>query len=123
MDSKVSILLVDDEELVLEVGLKMLQRMGYNAFGARNSAEALAAYQKKGDTIDLVVLDINLPDESGVNTYKKIKDINPDAKVILATGYVETAAVTELMNLGCRGKLQKPYTLQKLSEELSGALC
>lgn len=122
MNSKGSILLVDDDELVLTIGLKMLEKIGYSALEARNSAEAVAVYQEKRDDIDLVVLDINLPDETGVITYKKLKNINPDAKVILASGYYETPEVTELIKLGCQGRLQKPYTLQNLSEEVSGVL-
>jgi len=123
MDTKGSILLIDDEELVLEIGLKMLERIGYNAFGAKSSAEAVAAYQEKKDCIDLILLDMNLPDETGVDTYKKLKEINPDAKVLLSTGYSESSDVAKLMKMGCRGRLQKPYSLKNLTEEITGVLC
>jgi DNA-binding NtrC family response regulator len=122
MDRKGCILLVDDDELVLDVGLQMLKRTGYSAIGAKTSDEAVEIYQRNSNNIDLVILDINLPDENGATTFKRIRKINPDAKVILSTGYTESSDIIELMNLGCRSKLQKPYTMSALTEEVSGAL-
>ena len=122
MGSKGCILLVDDEELVLDVGIQMLKRIGYRVLEARNSFEAIEIYSNKMYEIDLIILDYNLPDENGAETLKKIKDINPDAKVILSTGYIETPEISELLNQGCRSRLQKPYTIANLSTEISGAL-
>ena len=100
----------------------MLKRTGYSAIGAKTSDEAVEIYRRNENNIDLVILDINLPDENGVTTFKRIRKINPDAKVILSTGYTESSDIIELMNLGCRSKLQKPYTMSTLTEEVSGAL-
>jgi CheY-like chemotaxis protein len=122
MDSKGCILLVDDEELVLDVGIQMLKRIGYRVLEARNSAEAIKIYKNNRFDIDLIILDYNLPDENGAETLRKIKDINPDAKVILSTGYIETPEISELLNQGCKSRLQKPYTITTLSTEISGAL-
>jgi CheY-like chemotaxis protein len=122
MDSKGCILLVDDEELVLDVGIQMLKRIGYRVLEARNSAEAIKIYKNNRFDIDLIILDYNLPDENGAETLRKIKDINPDAKVILSTGYIETPEISELLNQGCKSRLQKPYTIANLSTEIYGAL-
>ena len=67
------ILLVDDEEVVLDVGTMMLERIGYQVFGARNSAEAVEIFKQNENEIDLVLLDLKLPDESGADTFKKIR--------------------------------------------------
>jgi len=114
------ILLVDDEEVVLDVGTMMLEKIGYQVIGARNSAEAVEIF--KQNEIDLVLLDLKLPDESGAETFKKIRAIDPDARVILSTGYNETQEVFELIDLGCRGMLQKPFSLERLFEKVAEAL-
>jgi two-component system, cell cycle sensor histidine kinase and response regulator CckA len=114
------ILLVDDEEVVLDVGTMMLEKIGYQVLGARNSAEAVEIF--KQNEIDLVLLDLKLPDESGAETFKKIRAIDPDARVILSTGYNETQEVFELMDLGCRGMLQKPFSMERLFEKVAEAL-
>ena len=114
------ILLVDDEEVILDVGTMMLEKIGYQVLGARNSAEAVEIF--KQNEIDLILLDLKLPDESGAETFKKIRAIDPDARVILSTGYNETQEVFELMNLGCRGMLQKPFSLERLFEKVAEAL-
>ena len=113
---------MDDDELVLDVGIQMLEKNGYGAIGARTSDEAVEIYRSNKNNIKLVILDINLPDENGATTFKRIRKINPDAKVILSTGYTESSDIIELMNLGCRSKLQKPYAMTRLTEDVSGAL-
>jgi two-component system cell cycle sensor histidine kinase/response regulator CckA len=116
------ILLVDDEEVILDVGTMMLEKIGYQVLGARNSAEAVEIFKQSGNEIDLVLLDLKLPDESGAETFKKIRAIDPDARVILSTGYNETQEVFELMDLGCLGMLQKPFSLERLFEKVAEAL-
>jgi two-component system cell cycle sensor histidine kinase/response regulator CckA len=116
------VLLVDDEEVILDVGTMMLEKIGYQVLGARNSAEAVEIFKQSGNEIDLVLLDLKLPDESGAETFKKIRAIDPDARVILSTGYNETQEVFELMDLGCRGMLQKPFSLERLFEKVAEAL-
>jgi DNA-binding NtrC family response regulator len=114
------VLLVDDDEVVLDVGTMMLERVGYQVLGARNSAEAVEIF--KQNEIDLVLLDLKLPDQSGAYTFNKIREIDPDARVILSTGYNETQEVFDLMDLGCLGMLQKPFSMEKLFAKVSEAL-
>jgi two-component system cell cycle sensor histidine kinase/response regulator CckA len=116
------VLLVDDEEVILDVGTMMLEKIGYQVLKARNSAEAVEIFKQSGNEIDLVLLDLKLPDESGAETFKKIIAIDPDARVILSTGYNETQELFELMDLGCRGMLQKPFSLERLFEKVAEAL-
>ena len=114
----VCILLVDDEEMVLDVGIMMLERIGYQVLGAKTSSEAVKIYQEFHNGIDLVLLDYNLPDESGAETFKKIRAINPDAKVVLSTGSSEDEEILDLMKRGCRGLIQKPFGFDKLVEKI-----
>ncbi|MFO7709835.1 MAG: response regulator [Desulfobacterales bacterium] len=123
MDNRsVCILLVDDEEVVLDVGMMMLERMGYQVLGARNSSEAVEAYRANKDGIDLVLLDYNLSGESGADTFKKIRAIDPNAKVVLSTGSSENQEILDIMHLGCRGMIQKPFGLKLLAEKIDLAL-
>lgn len=112
------ILLVDDEETVLEVGVMMLERMGYQVLLARTSSEAVDIYRANRDGIDLVLLDLNLPGERGTDTFKRIREINSDAKVILSTGFCRNQEILDLLNQGCRGMIQKPFGLKELSQKV-----
>ena len=114
----VCILLVDDEETVLEVGVKMLERMGYQVLEARSSAEAVEVYRANKDGIDLVLLDLNLSGESGADTFKRIQEIDPNVKVVLSTGCSENQEILDIMNHGCRGMIQKPFGLKALAEKI-----
>lgn len=116
------ILVVDDDEVVLDVGTMMLEKIGYQVLRAKNGAEAVQIFKQNGSEIDLVLLDLNLPGESGADTFNKIREIDRDARVILSTGYNETQAVLELMDLGCRGILQKPFSMEKLFAKVAETL-
>ncbi len=118
----VCILVVDDEEPVLEVGVMMLERMGYQVLGARSSAEAVEVYRANKDGIDLVLLDLNLSGESGSDTFKKIQEIDPNVKVVLSTGCSENQKILDIMNHGCRGLLQKPFGMKALADKIGLAL-
>jgi DNA-binding NtrC family response regulator len=123
MDGRsVCILLVDDEEAVLEVGVMMLERMGYQVFGARSSSEAVEVYRANKEGIDLVLLDLNLSGESGADTFRRIQEIDPNVKVVLSTGCAENQEILDIMNHGCRGMIQKPFGLKTLVEKISLAL-
>lgn len=123
MENKsVGILLVDDDDTVLDVGMMMLTKMGYQVLGARNSSEAVEVYRANRDVIDLVLLDYNLSGESGADTFKRIREIDPNAKVVLSTGSGENQEILDIMTLGCRGLLQKPFGLNTLAEKIHLAL-
>lgn len=122
MNPKRCVLLVDDDESIVEIGTMMLVKLGYKVLGAKSGAEALSIYKESGGNIDLVLLDLNMPVERGAETFKKIRAIDPDARVLLLTGSVETQEMMELKKIGCRGMIQKPFSMEVLSKKLSEAL-
>jgi PAS domain S-box-containing protein len=112
-----TILLVDDDVTVLEVGGMMLQRLGYDVVEAGSGKEAVALYEEKRETIDLVILDMIMPELGGGATFDQIKQINPGVKVLLSSGYSREGQANEIMARGCRGFIQKPFTLEELSQK------
>jgi two-component system, cell cycle sensor histidine kinase and response regulator CckA len=110
-----TILLVDDEKVVLEVNKELLEFMGYMVYAAESGQEAIAVFMEKRTEIDLVILDMIMPGISGGDTFDKLRKINPEIKVLLSSGYSLTGQAQEIMNRGCNGFLQKPFHIEKLS--------
>jgi PAS domain S-box-containing protein len=121
-DGNGTILLVDDEEEVLQVGSEMLKRLRYDPFSAKEGAEAVDIYRQNLGKIDLVILDMIMPGMSGSQTFDKIREIHPEAKVLLSTGYSIEGQAREIINRGCCGFIQKPFTMNDLSTKLQGLL-
>jgi PAS domain S-box-containing protein len=110
-----TILLVDDEEMVLEVSVQLFEMLGYTVLAAQNGKEAIEIYQKNQHKIDLVILDMIMPVMSGGETYDKLKEINPDVHVLLSSGYSMNGQAREILARGCIGFIQKPFSMQNLS--------
>ncbi len=110
-----TILLVDDEEMIIKVGQALLEKLGYRVFAAENGEQAVDTIKRKGDDIDLVILDMIMPDMGGGVVYDEIKKINPDVKVLLSSGYSKAGQATEILARGCNGFIQKPFKLNELS--------
>jgi PAS domain S-box-containing protein len=117
-----TILLVDDEEIVLEAGTKMLERLGYSVLEARSGMTAINIYKDKMKAIDMIILDMIMPKMDGGKTYEKLKDINPNVKVLLASGYSIEGQATEILKRGCEGFIQKPFNLRSLSGKVKKIL-
>ena len=117
-----TILLVDDEEMVLEVGGQVLEKLGYTVIEAPGGIEAVDIFDKNKETIDLVILDMIMPDMGGEEAYDRIKKINPRVKVLLSSGYSIDGQATEIMKRGCDGFIQKPFKADELSEKLKKIL-
>jgi len=113
-----TILLVDDEDITMEVGEEILRELGYTVITARNGLEALAAYKNSQDDIDLVILDMIMPDMGGGKTYDELKKINPDIKVLLSSGYSISGEASEILERGCNDFIQKPFNMKQLSEKM-----
>jgi CheY-like chemotaxis protein len=113
-----TILLIDDEETVLKVGGKVLEKMGYAVLEARSGKEALDTFSKYKAKIDLVILDLIMPDMGGGDTYDRIKEIDPRVKVLLSSGYSIEGQAGEIMKRGCDGFIQKPFTATALYEKV-----
>ena len=113
-----TLLLVDDEEIIIDVGKEILETLGYKVFIARSGREAIEKYRKNHDTIHMVILDMIMPDMGGGDTYGAFKEINPNVKVLLSSGYSIDGQATEIMDRGCNGFIQKPFTIKSLSKKL-----
>ncbi len=116
------ILLVDDEELIIDVGRRMLERLGYVVDTAQNGMEALQVYQENRDKIDMVIVDMIMPGMNGGEVFEKIKGINPEVKVLLSSGYSINGQAVHILEKGCKGFIQKPFDLQKLSQKVREVL-
>lgn len=114
-----TILLVDDKHIIVEVGDQMLMNMGYTCIAVRDGYEALEVFKRHQDSIDLVLLDMVLPGMGGKEVFDGLKKINPNVKVLLASGYGVTDQVKELLSRGCSGYIQKPFDLATLSKEVN----
>ena len=119
---KPTILLVDDEAMVLDVGVKMLKKIGYKVLEANSGLEAVEVYGKNKDAIDMVILDMILPEVNGGEVYDKIKEMNPNVKVLLSSGYSIDGQATEILNRGCDGFIQKPFSVRELSTKINGVI-
>jgi two-component system, cell cycle sensor histidine kinase and response regulator CckA len=112
------ILLVDDEELILKVGREMLQKLGYKVLIVGSGEEAVEIYRSQQDHIDMVILDMVMPNMDGGKTYDRLKQINPGIKVLLSSGYSLNGKAQSILDQGCNGFIQKPFNLEKLSQKV-----
>ncbi len=117
-----TILLVDDNPLMLDVGVKMLNSLGYTTLEAKGGREAVEVYRENKDRIDMVILDMIMPDMGGGKTYERIKEINPHIKVILSSGYRIDSEAARILKQGCDGFIQKPFSLKELSTKIEERL-
>lgn len=106
----VTVLLVDDEQDLLKTSERYLQRKGYQVVTAKNGTEAIDKYRTDG--IDLVVLDVGLPDMDGLRCLKTLKSIDQNAKIVISTG--SYANEKEMLDVGAETVLSKPYGLEEL---------
>ena len=115
-----TILLIDDEEMIIKVGEELLQELGYSVIAARSGEEAVKLYNKNRDKIDLVVMDMIMPGMGGGETFDRLKAVNPDVKVLLSSGYSINGQASKILERGCDGFIQKPFNLNQLSEKIRG---
>jgi nitrogen-specific signal transduction histidine kinase len=112
------LLLVDDEEMILEIGKDMLEKLGYRIIVAKNGMQALEIYEREQNEIDMVILDMIMPDMSGSETYGRLKKINPAIRTLLSSGYSLDGKAQAILNSGCNGFIQKPFNLTNLSQKV-----
>ncbi len=117
-----TILLVDDEDMVIDATSEMLETLGYSVNVARSGEEAIVFCRKNNDIIDLVILDIVMPVMNGSEAYRILKKINPQIKVLLSSGYSVNESVTKMLDNGCQGFIQKPFNLIQLSQKVREVL-
>ena len=117
-----TVLIVDDEKMVLEVERTMLEKLGYRTLTAMSGKEALDLYEQQKDEIDLVILDMIMPGMGGGETYDRLKAIGGDAAVLLSSGYSINRQAQEILDRGCSGFMQKPFAMEELSRKVREAL-
>jgi len=117
-----TILLVDDEFLILEVAGDMIKTLGYTVMTAQDGRTALEIYKQKQSEIDLVILDMIMPDMGGGEVFDELKTINPKVKVLLSSGYSLNGQASMIIDRGCDGFIQKPFTMGDISRQLRSIL-
>lgn len=109
-----TVLLVDDEEVILEVGKACLEAMGYFVHAAHGGQKALEVFTAEQRNIDLVILDMIMPDMGGGEVYDRLRLIDRDVKVLLSSGYSLDGQASEILGRGCNGFIQKPFGMREL---------
>ena len=113
-----TILLVDDEEVVAQGCRQVIEALGCNVFVALGGEDAIKIYKENQDKIDLVILDMIMPNMSGSETYDRLKEMNPEIKVLLSSGYSIRGQATDILDRGCNGFIQKPFNIGQLSQKI-----
>jgi DNA-binding NtrC family response regulator len=113
-----TVLLVDDEEIVVGVGRQMLEKLGFSVLTAASGKEAVDIYKINKGRIGLVVLDMIMPGMGAGDTYNELQAIDPAIKVLLSSGYGVDEQTSEVMKRGCKGFIQKPFNMRVLSEKI-----
>ena len=122
IQGKGHILLIDDEKIVLDVLKEILMKIGYNVHTAMNGVDAIRLFREISNQIDLVILDMIMPEITGGEVFVKLKAIDPSVKVLLASGYSIDGQAAEIINRGCAGFIQKPFKMSELSEKIRDIL-
>ncbi|MBT8491105.1 MAG: PAS domain S-box protein, partial [Deltaproteobacteria bacterium] len=122
LNGKETILFVDDEHMVRDVGQQILETLGYNVIIASGGEEALDTVNQDLNNIDMIILDMIMPHMSGGETYDRLKAIDPTVRVLLSSGYSKDGQATEILNRGCNGFIQKPFNTIKLSQKIRTVL-
>ena len=117
-----TILLVDDEEMITEIGRELLTDLGYDVFVAKNGLEAVDIYQNAPEKFDLVILDMIMPGISGSVTFQRLKAIDPQVRVLLSSGYSISNQASELLAQGCADFIEKPFSQKKLSMKIKNII-
>ena len=113
-----TILIVDDEDMIIDVGQALLKRMGYQVITAKSGEEALEVVHRIGAGIDLVILDMVMPGMDGGRTFDGIRETCPELPIMLASGYAINGQAQKIMNRGCNGFIQKPFSVSELSQKV-----
>jgi CheY-like chemotaxis protein len=125
-----TILIVDDQEMVRTMVADLLGGMNYRVLTAKDGVDAVKMLKKmkenkgtKQSSVDLIILDMILPKIDGKETYRRLKEIDPEVKVVLSTGYDVNSKISEVLSDGAVGFIQKPYHIDKLVGIVREHLC
>ena len=113
-----TVLLVDDEEMIVEVGTQILEILGYKTLVARSGKEAIQVVRDNSDKISLLILDMIMPDMHGSEVFDVINSNHPEIKILLSSGYSLEGQAGDILKRGCSGFIQKPFNIKSLSTEI-----
>ena len=116
-----TILFADDDDMCLDVGARMLEKLGYTVLRAHDGLEAVEIFEQNQSDIDLVILDMKMPN-NGSTVFYTIKQMDAEARVILVSGFVESEDIQDLMKQNCNGFIEKPFSMDILRYNVSKAL-
>ena len=116
------ILIVDDEAPVRNVLSVSLQHLGYQVATASSGPEALQKYQLAREPYGLVILDMIMPKMSGDQVYKELRKIDPNARVLVISGYTSEESLRSILDYGGLGYIQKPFTIEELARQVRTCL-
>jgi nitrogen-specific signal transduction histidine kinase/ActR/RegA family two-component response regulator len=117
-----TILIVDDEQMIIDVGRAMLERLGYSVLVCTDGQEALKVVKDMGDEIDLVMMDMIIPGMDCGAIFDGIREIRPKMPVLLCSGYAINGQADKILKRGCNGFIQKPYNISELSLKIKSML-
>jgi two-component system cell cycle sensor histidine kinase/response regulator CckA len=116
------ILIVDDEEMVLDIGAMVLEKLRYKVLKAINGREAIKIFSENKGEIDLVLLDMIMPEMHGSTVFNELKNIDSEVKVLISSGYSMDNRAKDLLERGCCGFIQKPFRFETLTEKIAEIL-
>ncbi len=117
-----TVLVVDDEEIVLSIACRMIERYGFSVLTASHGREALEIYKQHKNDIACVLLDLTMPQMDGEETFMELRRLSPDVRVIMSSGYNEQEVTQRFTGQGLAGFIQKPYQLHEMAEVLRKAI-
>ncbi len=117
-----TILLIDDEKMILDVGRELLEELGYTVVPVMGGQQAIDVFEKDHDKVDLIIMDMIMPGMSGGETFDRLKEIKPEAKILLSSGYSIDGQATNILRRGCDGFIQKPFNMNQLAEKIQRIL-
>ena len=115
------ILFADDDALCLDVGVRILQKLGYKVLDARDGQEVIKVFLNNQSEVNLVILDMKMPYNGGT-AFSQLKKIKANVKVLIASGYAKDRQIREMMEQGCSGFIQKPFSINALSQKIMNIL-
>jgi len=121
-ENRKTILVIDDEEMIRDIAHDLLNHLGYNILLAADGEQAIELFTQKHDSIDLVIVDLIMPRMNGMICLQKLKEINKEVPVIMASGFPDLSKKRLVLEMGARGYLEKPYSLKTLNEICASVL-
>jgi DNA-binding response OmpR family regulator len=117
-----TVLVVEDDEMIRDAMTRILVREGYHALTAESGRDALGFLRAPLSPIDVVILDVHLPDVSGIDLCARIREVHPKLPIVVCTGEAEPAEAARLLELGVQRYFRKPVTIDELLASVEAAL-